>query len=141
MNHIPYNGHYNYETWAYALWMDNSEASYHMVKRLAQQVAKDELSMREAEEVLSSDLMDMAHDLLDKQGYASVLNDLLISSCQEINFYEYLKGYVDEEIKDIRDRHECPECGGSLDKQGCCAACSQGYKDDDWSAELRELKG
>jgi len=90
MEHKPYNGHYNYETWAVNLWIDNEEYLHNLMRQTvrgfvytyeAAQALKDYF---EEENPLASD--------------ASLWSDLLSAALSEVNWMEIAGNLAEEEI-------------------------------------------
>ena len=100
MTKNPYNGWFNYETWLFNLWHDDSFSgeAYEYYK------ASESDSTFTREENATFRLADHIKSLCEEL-YApdenSFLSDITTASLQEINFHEIAKHYIDDLYKDI----------------------------------------
>lgn len=106
MSESGYNGWKNYETWAYALWMDNEESSYNASRAMASEVLAEAADhdnvgsgiwteRQAAVFTLADRLKDEAEEAMpDLQ--ASVWSDLLRSAIQEIDWIEIASNLIEE---------------------------------------------
>ena len=87
--HAEYNGWKNWETWNIALWFDNDEGSYNMVRDWAIESNKD-----------TDTLADMIKDYVDEENplsnSPSFYSDILQSGLDEADFYEIAKHFLDQ---------------------------------------------
>lgn len=96
-----YNGWTNYETWVTALWIDNEEGTYLMVRSIARDVFENNEWTPLVQ--LADALKDLVEEwVVDEDQPASLATDLLLSAFGEIDFYE-IAGTLLDEI-----RAECP---------------------------------
>jgi len=101
-----YSGWTNYETWAVAIWLDNSEQSqgyWQEMARSAIDMAYDKPSpvltcAENAAYILAKQLKDDHEEALPEiQGFAS---DLLDAAMSEVNWQEIAKGFVSEALEE-----------------------------------------
>ena len=106
MNHKPYNGWYNYETWAFNVWYGSDQFNEPIAEMLEHYVHRegDILTPEDRHIIYLSDyLKQWMEELHDDQLYGVItgfLGDILEAGLQEINWHElaknYYEGYVDE---------------------------------------------
>lgn len=92
-----YNGWTNYPTWNVALWLDNEEGSYELVREMARETADEEFRTS----VLADNLKALHEEAMDSLGItealgASVFSDLLGYALDSVNWHEIAKGLLDE---------------------------------------------
>lgn len=91
-----YNGWNNYETWCYALWMNNDEGFYRFVLELADEAKEQaEDTEREPAVILSEMLKSNAEETMPDLG-SSCWTDMLNSAFGEIDWYEIAENILSE---------------------------------------------
>lgn len=93
MNHKPYNGYWNYETWAVALHIDNDEAEQELWSERAAELTEDDLvdSLKEYHEESAE---------AGKNALPWFARDLLDAALGEVNWREiaeHLRAEAEEE--------------------------------------------
>jgi len=103
---MSYNGWSNYETWDVALWIDNEEGSYNywreQVTRAVDQNTNsvdDEVDRDSAISDLSRQLESEIKDSNPLAGDASMYSDILSANLSEVDWYEIVEHWVDDEIE------------------------------------------
>ena len=104
-----YNGWTNYETWNVALWLDNDQGTYEMMREWAVEVwggVKDTMvvSYLTREERAIRLLADLIQEWVEdnnplKEG-ASMYSDILSANLHEVNWGEIAKGQIEEVDKE-----------------------------------------
>jgi hypothetical protein len=94
-----HNGWSSYETWAYALWMDNDEASYNYWRKTADGLAKHSIDHEDA----TYKLMETIKEECDQNTpeVSGVFADLLGAAIGEINWHEIAKHLMDESYAEL----------------------------------------
>ncbi len=105
MNHVEYNGWYNYETWVVNLWLDNEQGSYNAMREEAQRCLEEcerpetrsysSQTREDAAKIMLADILKNDHEeaLPELQGFAA---DLLNAAMSEVNWYDIAEHYIDE---------------------------------------------
>ena len=105
MNHKPYNGWYNYETWCFNVHHSSEEFSETIQDIIdnCERMLGDPLSVEERHVIALSDhLRDYMNEFYyeNTETHWTLLDDLLKASISEINWHElaknYYEGYLDE---------------------------------------------
>jgi hypothetical protein len=104
MEHKPYNGWYNYETWAVKLWLDNDHGTYQYMTseaagKLAEHTSDDGATDDDAFKIAFADFLkdhhqEAADDFIGER--TSVFSDLLGAALSEVNWYEIAGAYLDD---------------------------------------------
>ena len=94
-----HNGWTNYETWCYALWMDNDEASYKYWREAAEGTIKHSLDADDAKYKLMETIREACEQMTPEVD--GVFADLLGAAISEINWHEIASHLVDEVYSDI----------------------------------------
>jgi|TARA_R100000084_G_C4551782_1_gene100427 hypothetical protein len=94
MTDREYNGWTNWDTWAFALWVDNTETSYRVRMGLCQTVAESDRDREDMDGVLAKVLRDNADDLLLVSGSTDT-HDI-----SKINFAEIAEHWM-EDVEDL----------------------------------------
>ena len=99
MTHKEYNGWTNYETWAVALWLDNSEQSQGYWQEMAREALVHEDGELDSAAHRLALIMQSDHEeaLPELTGFAS---DLLNAAMSEVNWQEIAKGFVSEALEE-----------------------------------------
>lgn len=84
-----YNGWTNYETWCFALWIDNDEPHYRFTRNLAK-IAPEQLI-----DTLEELAENSAEDAL-KEGCFGFITDIVNASISRVNFKEIADSIIEE---------------------------------------------
>ncbi len=107
MNHKPYNGWYNYETWCFNVWYGTDQFQEPIAEMLEHYVHREDdiLTPEDRHIICLRDYLKEwmeevnSHRLNDDHGF---LADILGAGLQEINWFElaknYYEGYVEEHV-------------------------------------------
>ena len=103
-----YNGWTNYETWNVALWIDNDQGTYEMVKEWASEaweeaeIPKYSWLTRErgAVYLIAERIKELVEDGNPLGGDASMYTDLLNGALSEVDWREIATGRIDEVEKE-----------------------------------------
>lgn len=109
-----YQGWQNYETWAIALWLDNEEANYVMVRDWVTELRGAEPEQVKegiwtAEEALKFNLADRIQEFFEDNNpladEATVYSDLMHAALSEVDWHEVAEHYIDkdEEAQSFKD--------------------------------------
>ena len=83
-----YNGYSNYQTWNVALWLDNNEVSYYVVREMADGLEK------------TSQLADWIKDFVEEQNpvadQASMFTDLMGHALANVDWIEIAEAVLAE---------------------------------------------
>jgi len=97
-----YNGWTNYETWAVALWIDNEEGSYNMVREMAREIFRSDREKIPGTDIEVSPRVTLARWIKDEMENsepdlgASMWADLLSSALSVVDWYEIADHYLDD---------------------------------------------
>ena len=118
MTDREYNGWTNWDTWAFALWVDNTETSYRVRMGLCQTVAESDRDREDMDGVLAKVLRDNADDLLLVSGSTDT-HDI-----SKINFAEIAEHWM-EDVEDLIPDSRRGEGLVSLSKAAlaCSSSC------------------
>ena len=86
-----YNGYTNYQTWNVALWFDNNEDTYHLIRQMA-----DILSLEDRSWELTDWLKDFVEDKNPLSKDASMYSDLLDHALANVNWNEIADNILEE---------------------------------------------
>ena len=91
MTNKEYNGWYNYETWAVALWLDNEQGSQDYWLEVAEDYRKRRIDNAK---YAMAECLKQAHEeaLPEVSGFAA---DLLGAAMSEVNWDEIAKHYIE----------------------------------------------
>ena len=95
-----YQGWKNYETWAVALWLNNDQGTYNLVRDMAREARESDRATTgyvgaDAAVVLADALEDMVKTDMPEMG-ASMYADLLNAAVSEVNWYEIAQNILSE---------------------------------------------
>lgn len=93
MNKKEYNGWYNYETWAIALWMDNEQGSQEYYNEMARDYKGDVHRLADA---LKESHESMAEESAPILFEANWMSDLFRAAMSEVNWREIAEHLLDD---------------------------------------------
>ena len=105
-----YQGWTNYETWNVALWIDNDQGVYEMVKEWAKDAweeARDKMVVsylnreERAARTLADQLQELVEDGNPLASDASMYSDMLTAAISEVNWSEIAKSRIEEVEKEV----------------------------------------
>ena len=88
MNHDPYNGWYNYETWLCALWLQNDQNSCEYWDEVTNEVADIE--------DLSNYIKEQVEECNPVTEESGLYADLMNAAIAEVNYYEIAKHFWED---------------------------------------------
>lgn len=119
MTKNEYNGWYNYETWAVALWIDNEEGSQNYWNEQASELltnaeipdymagltwSKEDQATKDLADLLKEQHEEQAADMLERsKASCSIMADLLNAALSEVNWHEVAKHFIDAAQERIAD--------------------------------------
>ena len=103
-----YNGWTNYETWNVALWIDNEQDVYNMVREWAKEAWEEAetpkypwlTQERGAVYILAERIKELVEDENPLGGDASMYTDLLNGALSEVDWREIATGRIEEVEED-----------------------------------------
>ena len=104
-----YQGWHNYETWNVALWIDNDQGTYEMVKDWASNAWEESEVVADRpylnrEQRATSTLADQIQELVEDgnplASDASMYSDMLSAAIGEVDWAEIAKGWIEEVEKE-----------------------------------------
>lgn len=101
MERKEYSGWSNYETWNYALWLNNDQGSQDYWTERSREALSDEGGDRDDAAGVVADLMEAeADEMAEALGATGFLGDILTAAVREINFREVAEAFVSEVADD-----------------------------------------
>lgn len=110
-----YNGWSSYESWAVALWLDNEEGSYNLMREWARECTDEAPSHENVARIPSIwtraeaakfTLADRIKEYIEEQAPdlgATLYTDLLNAALSEVDWYEVAEHYLSDLEEDEKD--------------------------------------
>lgn len=90
-----YNGWANHETWNVALWMDNEEGTYRMIREWADEAREEGTEDGAPRRILADRLEEFVKDNAPDLG-ASMYADMLGAALSEVDWFEIAGNVLEE---------------------------------------------